>query len=201
MQLFKDHVWRYQQNWQAHTFRADGLLHLHVFPKQEAVDGAAHPKGIHTPAPCTSFLHLNAPKCLCLGITLQKVREESLVKLLCSACGEDQAEEQAGSKSKETIRREKASTQYIFACKGRWELLHAIISSAAYFGNNACSQLLVSGDLRKRYLSANLELGVWRQESCVNSSAIINEAQASLGPQARSAGMPGWQYWAGSLPE
>ncbi len=64
------------------------------------MDGAAHPKGIHTPAPCTSFLHLNAPKCLCLGIALKKLREECLVKLLGRACGEHQAEEQEGNDPK-----------------------------------------------------------------------------------------------------
>jgi len=129
MQQFQDHVWPCWHNWQAHTFRADGLLHLHVFPKQEAVNGAAHPKGIHTPAPCTSFLHLNAPKCLCLRITLQKVCEECLVKLLCSACGEDQAEEQEGNNPKKTIRWEEASTQFIFACREkRWTELMPLSS-------------------------------------------------------------------------
>ena len=48
-----------------------------------------------------------------------KVHEDCLVKLLCSACGEDQAEQREGINPKTTSRWETASTQYSFVCKER----------------------------------------------------------------------------------
>ncbi len=44
------------------TSRTNGLFDVHVVPKQQAMNGTAHSKGIHAPTPRATLLHLNAPE-------------------------------------------------------------------------------------------------------------------------------------------
>lgn len=84
---------------------------------------------LHTPKASTPQPH-KRPSCISMHRNasvcespckerVKNAKQQALLKLLCNVCGEHQAEEQEENNPKKTIRREKASTQYILACKER----------------------------------------------------------------------------------